>query len=372
MLKTLSILLAAAVVIHGLIHLPGFIAYFPLAKMAELPYKTTLLDGRLAIGAAGMRVYSLLWLLAALGLAASSVALVSERSFWAPLMLGAALLSLILCILDGKAAFRGAWIDAGLLLVLFFVFGFRVPPAPFTAYHAPAAPVTTVRLPTGLPAPVERFYRQAYGEAIPVYTSAVMSGRGTIRFMGITMPGRLRFTHVTGHDYRHYMEATFYGFPIFKVNEHYLDGHGRLALPFGVVEKDPHVDSAANQGLWAEMASYPASLLTDPRVRWEALDDTSARLYVPFGKGEQSFIVKFDPDSGALNHIETLRYRDEKAGNIRWWGDITAAETAENGSPTLQRLSVTWEDEGTPWLVYDLEDAIFNTDVSTYVRQTGP
>ncbi|HEY3230355.1 MAG TPA: hypothetical protein VGJ87_14130 [Roseiflexaceae bacterium] len=31
-----------------------------------------------------------------------------------------------------------------------------------------------------------------------------------------------------------------------------------------------------------------------------------------------------------------------------------------------------WADERSPWLVYEIEAATFNTDVSTYIRQTGP
>ena len=68
--------------------------------------------------------------------------------------------------------------------------------------------------------------------------------------MGVTMPARLRFSHQAGYNYRHYMETTFYGFPVIKVNEHFIAGHSRLELPFGVVENDPVVDAAANQGLW--------------------------------------------------------------------------------------------------------------------------
>ena len=125
------------------------------------------------------------------------------------------------------------------LLVLLVVFGFRQQPAPFPRFTAASSPVETVPLPAGLPAPVERYFRLTYGDGVPVYTSAVMSGRGTVRFMGITMPGRLRFTHDSGQAYRHYIETTFYGIPLFKVNESYLDGHTRLELPFGVVEDAP-------------------------------------------------------------------------------------------------------------------------------------
>ena len=314
-----------------------------------------------------MRIYSIMWLLAALIFVVAGIALILRASWWAPLMLGGVLLSLVLCSLDWGVAFRGALVDLFLLLVLGVVFGLHVQPAPFAAYTGQPGQVTTISLPKDLPQPVERFYRQTYGENIPVYEAAVLSGRGSIRFMGITFPPRVRFSHLAGQGYRHYMETTFYGFPIMKVNEWFLDGHSRLELPFGVVENDPKVDSAANQGLWGEMSAYPAVFLTDPRARWEALDEQHARLFVPFGDDEQEFTISFDPKTGAMTRMETLRYRDEKLGMLRWWGEMSQAK----GSPPML-MKVTWEDEGTPWLVVNLKEMVFNPTIDEYIRQRGP
>jgi len=372
MIRVLSILLAAFAGIHGLIHLMGFVAYWPLAKIEELPYKTSLLSGKLELGVAGMRVYSLFWLLATIVFVIAAIVLGLRKPVWAPLMLGATLLSLVLCVLDWRAAFRGAWIDVFFLLVLFVVFGLRVQPAPFPAYTGIPAPVTTRPIPAGLPEPVERFYNAYHGDEVPVYSSAVVDLRGTVRFMGITFPARYRFSHLTGRDYRHYFETTFWGIPVMKVNERYVDGHGRMELPFGVVENDPGIESAANQGLWAEtMAFFPAVLLTDERVRWEAVDDTTAKVYVPYGESEQVFTVQFDPQTGLLDQLETLRYRDEKLGAIRWWCEMIRDENSNGGDSPI-RITAAWEDEGTPWLMGEAERTVFNADLSSYIRQTGP
>jgi hypothetical protein len=63
----------------------------------------------------------------------------------------------------------------------------------------------TIPLPGNSPAPVERFYRQLYGQQAPVITSAVLSGRAIMRIGGITFPTRFRFTHNAGQGYRHYV-----------------------------------------------------------------------------------------------------------------------------------------------------------------------
>ena len=111
----------------------------------------------------------------------------------------------------------------------------------------------------------------------------MISGQGRLRVMGITFPARFRFTHIAGKNYRHYIETTFFGLPVMKVNEHYLDGRSRLELPFGVSE-GPKVDQGANLALWTEAVWMPAVWVTDPRVRWEAVDEYSAVLVVPFAE----------------------------------------------------------------------------------------
>ena len=72
-----------------------------------------------------------------------------------------------------------------------------------------------------------------------------------------------------------------------------------------------------------------------------------------------------------MTHIETIGYRDEKVGALRWWGDHTYGK-GQNGDPHLEGFAVTWEDQGTPWLVVKIEDIVFNTDISQYIRQKGP
>ncbi len=85
-------------------------------------------------------------------------------------------------------------------------FGLRLRPRPFPDYPEPSGAADTVPLPEGLPAPVERFYREAYGDAVPVVRSVVITGRGRIRPFGPWLAARYRFTHDAGRGYRHYIE----------------------------------------------------------------------------------------------------------------------------------------------------------------------
>ena len=84
------------------------------------------------------------------------------------------------------------------VLILLGWLGLRIKPQPFPAFAEQAAVARTVPLPDGLPAPVERYYLQIYGESVPVIESAVLTGRATMRLNGITFPARFRFTTTPG------------------------------------------------------------------------------------------------------------------------------------------------------------------------------
>ncbi|MBA3869288.1 MAG: ABC transporter permease [Anaerolineae bacterium] len=118
MLPLLSIAIVIILGIHGLIHLMGFVAYWPLKEMPQLAYKTVFLDGRLELGANRTRIYSVLWLLTAIGFVAAAIALIAGWGWGQPLLLAVTLLSLVITALDWTPAFRGAVIDPVILVLL--------------------------------------------------------------------------------------------------------------------------------------------------------------------------------------------------------------------------------------------------------------
>lgn len=258
------------------------------------------------------------------------------------------------------------------LLAVLVVIGLRIKPASFPAYPAETPPLETVPLPGDLPEPVARFYRTTFGEEIPVIHSAVITGTARLRPMGFTMPGRFRFTHDAGQGYRHYIEATVWGLPVMKVNERYVDDVGRMELPFGTFEDDPKTNAAANLGLWGESIWLLPVYVTDERVRWEPIDETHARLIVPFeADGQDEFTVTFDPETGLITRMEAMRWKAaDSTEKTLWILDAVRWETVD-GYPLLVESQVTWADDGTPWLVLNIEDVVFNVDVSSYIRQRG-
>jgi hypothetical protein len=273
-----------------------------------------------------------------------------------------------------KAMIVVAWI-VGVLAALLFIgwLGLQVQPAPFPDYpEASASQIVTMPIPAGLPAPVDRYFRKVYGDSVPLITSAVLTGRATIRPAGpIEFPARYRFTHIAGQGYRHYIEACWFGIPILTVNESYVDGVSLMDIPIIGKDSGPKVEWSASQGMWAESWQFPSLFLTDPRVKWLSIDDESAILVVPFKDATQQFVVRFDPATGLPTWTETMRYHGSSSAEKTLWMTHALKYEQLGGVLTNTVGSATWMDDGKPWATFTLEDARFNVEVASYVRAKG-
>jgi hypothetical protein len=251
--------------------------------------------------------------------------------------------------------------------------GLKIRTRPFPNHPSRTPELKTIALPAGLPAPVERFYRTVYGDQVPVIETVVLTGRATIRpVMNIALPARFIFVHSAGKDYRHYFEATFFGLPFLKVDEGYIDGQSFFESPMGSYYNDPNTNQGANLALWAEGAMFPSILITNSRARWAPVDEQTALLYVPFEEREENFVVRFNPESGLIDSMEAMRFRDPGEGKAKiLWITRNEPGPAIPGTKIGAVGSATWLDQGRPWAVFTVEDAVYNVDVNDYIRQRG-
>ncbi len=144
-----------------------------------------------------------------------------------------------------------------------------------------------------------------------------------------------------------------------------------MELPWATEENTPELNQGANLGLWAESMWFPAIYLTDERVHWEPLDETTAVLVTPFGDAQERFVVRFDAETGLPRWMELMRYQGStSASKVLWlnkvgsWGEV-------NGHMTMKDAALIWMDDGKPWATLEVEDVKLNVDVGEYVRGKG-
>jgi hypothetical protein len=107
-------------------------------------------------------------------------------------------------------------------------------------------------------------------------------------------------------------------------------------------------------------------------VSWQAVDDTTARLIVPFGEDENTFTVTFDPQTGLMVAMEAMRYKDAEDEEKTLWINEALEWESFHGILIPAFATVTWQDEDTPWLIATLEEVVYNADLSEYIRASGP
>jgi len=258
-----------------------------------------------------------------------------------------------------------------LVLGALVALGFKVKPTSFKPHELTVKHNDTFELPNNLPEPVERYYRTSFGDKIPKVDTAVFYGRGKIKPLGFWMQARFVFIHEAGKNYRHYIEATWFGIPLLKVNEGILKGESFFEAPMGSLHNDPNTNQGANLALWAEAGWFPSLWLSDPRVEWKAVDDCTALLIVPYGEEKETFVVRFDPRTAKIDFLESMRYREsgETKNKILW---ITRNEnTLPEDASVLATGSAMWLDQGSPWAYFSIEKAVFNAEVSSLLHRRG-
>lgn len=255
------------------------------------------------------------------------------------------------------------------LLLLIGWPGLRVKPADFPRLKSGHTEYRTLALSNALPPPVERFYARISELSVPVLRTWAVSGQATLRFGGIPFPARFRFIHRAGQDYVHVMDATVFGVPLLKAFESFSGGKARLELPFGVTENSDKVNQASNLSLWAESVFLPTVLSENPRVSWEPVDETTARLFVPFGDSEDRLTVSFDPDSGLISAVDALRYRGVKDEKTPWHGEYSDWKLL-NGILMPTTWQIRWMDQPRPWSTWTIRDFTPNVDDSLIRVQT--
>ncbi len=115
----LKILVSAFFTFHGLVHLIGFFVNWKIISVETMPYATSVLAHKIEVGATGIRIIGLLWVVAAGLWIVAGVGLMALAPWWLAMTVVALLFSTVMCILGWPDARYGLLIN---LIIVVFLF----------------------------------------------------------------------------------------------------------------------------------------------------------------------------------------------------------------------------------------------------------
>jgi hypothetical protein len=203
----------------------------------------------------------------------------------------------------------------------------------------------------GLPDPVQRYFQAVLKDGQPIVAAVNLSQQGLFN-MSETKAKWSPFTatqFVTtqrpGFDWDARIQMAP-GVSAF-VHDAYMLGESSLHVSllglFTVADVRDTPQAAQGELLrfFAEMPWYPTALLPSQGVRWEAIDNTSARATVTDGATTVSLVFRFNPDGTIKTMRAEARYRD-KLTAMPWSGRFWNYSTC-NGMLIPLEGEVGWE-----------------------------
>ncbi|WP_445245059.1 DUF6920 family protein [Microcoleus sp. OTE_8_concoct_300] len=203
----------------------------------------------------------------------------------------------------------------------------------------------------GLPEPVQRFFRTVIKDGQAIVAAVKLSQQGLFNMSETEnkwspfTATQFVITQRQGFDWdaRIQMAPGVNAF----VHDTYLLGEGSLhasLLGLFTVAKTPSTPEA-NQGellrFFAEAPWYPTALLPSQGVRWEAINDTSARATLTDGATTVSVVFQFNAE-GTIDTFRTeARYRDKLTAMP--WGGRFWNYSVHNGMLIPLEGEVGWE-----------------------------
>jgi hypothetical protein len=120
----INVIAAIYLIVHGVIHLIGFVVFCQIAEIEDISYTTTVLAGKLDIGDVGTRVLGVVWLVIAVALVIAGVTIFFSPAWWWSFTLAVTVASLIVTLLGWPDAKVG--LLANIIILLFLFIGPRL------------------------------------------------------------------------------------------------------------------------------------------------------------------------------------------------------------------------------------------------------
>jgi hypothetical protein len=369
----LRIVFSFLLLIHGLIHLLGFVQAFQLATVEGMRLKswaTFLTDSPKLSGT--------LWFIAFLLFLGATLLFVLKKETWWILTLAAIAFSQILIILYWQEAKFGT--IANIIILAGAVLGYaawnfnqmvRAERAGFTTDREYPAHVLTREMITHLPAPVQLWLIRSGSLGKPVVHTVYLEQKGQMRttpdgkwmdveakeYFTVQQPGFLWIADVKAAPFIH-----------LAGRDKYENGRGHMLIKalslFTVANaQGKETDQGTLLRYLGETVWFPSAAISE-YIRWETMDARSAKATMTYGGIKASGIFRFTAQ-GDLESFEAQRYYNRPEGNTLETWLITIDQNGFKefeGIRIPAKSAVTWKLKSGDftWFKLDITHVAYN------------
>lgn len=354
----MSLLFLAIVLLHGVIHLLGFVKGFQIREVKELTLPIS-------------RPMGLAWLTATLlFLLYGLFYLLQLRYAWA-MGVAAVALSQLLIILYRKDAGMGTLPNVVILMVALISMGSQRfqhkvdQEVTHLLEQQPTLETTLLDEQTiaSLPDPVKNWLRSSGAAGRPVTRVGKVVQKAELQLkpgQKRWMPAKaIQFTTLDPPAFVWHVEGQLNRFVTFSGLDRFGNGKGSMlvklqSLLMVASEEGEKINEGTLQRYLGEMVWFP-SLAISPNITWEAMDDTTAVATLYYGGTEGSGIFHFNA-GGEVVRFSAMRFmgNEPEAERREWIMEITDYATFE-GIRVPFRMHATWKLEEGDWTWLQLE-----------------
>lgn len=368
-MATLRILFIFLLLVHGFIHLMGFVKSFGLAEMAQLTQPIS-------------RTTGFLWLSTSLLFAVTAALVLLQKEAWWMAAIPALILSQFLIFTNWQDARAGTF--ANLIILTATVIGFAdwrfdrmvgQEVSDLLSTSPPPAGSVTERDLTSLPPVVQRWLIRSGvpGRAVPHFVHLKQKGEMRTspggdwvpfeaeQYFALDEPGFVWQTTIQAST------KPFLSFLPIKGRDKYVNGRGAMLIKllslFAVADAHgPETDQATLLRFLGETSWFPSAALRN-YIRWEPVSPLSARATMSYRGVTAAGLFRFTPD-GDMAGFEARRYYSRPEGATPEDWIIRSTDWKEvDGFRIPCRSEVTWKlkDGDYTWLKLEITDIRFLT-----------
>ena len=215
----------------------------------------------------------------------------------------------------------------------------------------------------GLPAPVQRFFRKVLKDGQPMVAAAKLSQQGQFNLSETELKWnpftatQIATAQRPGFDWDGHIQIV----PGVNtlVHDTYRSGVGNLhasllgLFTVAAMHGTPELNQGELMRFFAEAPWYPTALLPSQGVRWEAIDDNSARGTMTDGKTTVSIVFEFNAEGTIDTFRADARYGTfgGKLSAMPWVGRLREY-TMQDGMYIPLYGEVGWERPTGTWLYF--------------------